>query len=133
MQARNIPHSYPTYLPNVYYDNTTTTVHQSTGVYHAAGPATTSMYSPMMREVGPYNHFQQPLQAPQPQHAYPIPILQYGAPAAETYPQFFNTQMPMLEMEMETSMQYQFQVQDVYEQYGQPQMDAQEFWYIPHM
>lgn len=135
IQARNTPHSYPTYLPNVYYDNTTTTVHQSTGVYHATRSAPAPMYNPMISGVGPYNHVHQPLLAPQPQHTYAIPILQYGAPAAETYPQFFNTQMPMLEMELEaeTSMQYQVQVQDVYEQYGYPQMDAQEFWYLPRM
>ncbi|KAF7507621.1 hypothetical protein GJ744_010291 [Endocarpon pusillum] len=137
IQARNTPHSYPAYLPNVYYDNTntTTTVHQSTGVYHATRSATTPMYNPMISGVGPYNHVHQPMLAPRPQHAYPVPILQYGTPAAETYPQFFNTQMAMLEMEMETetSMQYQVQVQDVYEQYGHPQMDAQEFWYLPRM
>ena len=133
IQARNTPHSYPSYLPNVYYDNTTTTVHQSTGVYQATGSAPTPMYNPMISGVGPYNHVHQPLQAPQPQHAYPIPILQYGAPAAETYPQFFNTQMPMVGMEMETSMQFQVEVQDVYEQYGHPQMDAQGFWRLPQM
>ena len=137
MQART-PHSYPPYLPNVYYDNTTTTIHQSTGVYQgssASALAPAPMYNSMLSGIGPYHYANQPMQAPQPQHTYTIPILQYGAPVAEAYQQYFNAQMPVLEMEMEmeTSVQFQVEVQDVYEQYAQPQIDAQGFWYLPHM
>ncbi len=144
MQARTTPHSYPPYMPNVYYDNTTTTtVHQSTGVYQgssAPAPAPAPMYNPMLSGMGRYHYANQPMQAPQPQHAYAIPILQYGAPVVEAYQQYFNAQMPVLEMEMEmeTSVQFQVEVQDVYEQYAreqypQPQIDAQGFWYLPRM
>ncbi len=137
MQTRMTPHSYPPYLPNVYYDNsTTTTVHQSTGVYQsitasAPAPAPAPMYNPMLSGMGTYRYVNQPMQAPQPQHAYPIPILQHGAPVAEAYQQYSNAQMPVLEMEMETSVQFQVEVQDIYARYARPQIDAQGFWYFP--